>query len=679
MQLTLPLTLQTRVGRRMALMFVLSALLPVAVLAVEGYRQVRAELQELATAELGQTARDVGQGLLDQLKGAENTLLDESASFADTPADRLTESGARRTARATFSALALVDGATVRALWGQAPRNITLSSDDLDWLRRGRRLLRLDGDPLRAWLVGTAGRTRLVWAAVDTGFLFRGLTERSRSAAGGGFTLCIRAVHRDAPLFCQGTFDAERELSASWDLFLASQFHAPPLRIRVWQSLADVYRPEERFRRTFALSIITVLALVVLLSSVQVRRSLQPLTELGAATRRLAQRDFSGTVAVSSGDEFEDLADSFNHMTAEIDRQFRTLTAVNAIDQVALTARNAADVAATAAVRLRDVLACDAVDVYIAGGRPDDPWRCVGASTGDARDGDPIRPAAPDLQALRTGGDGWLHARGRDLAWLPTHHGHAALLPLISHGEQVGLVVARGDAEWADERLRAARHLGDQLTLGLRNAGLIDRLNDLSYGALFALARTVDANSPWTAGHSERVTALSLCIGEHLGLGTAALDTIHRGGLLHDIGKVGIHIEVLDLDGPLSAAERATIQTHPALGAKILAPIAAFDDAIPIVLHHHEKFDGRGYPDGLRGESIPYLARLVAVADVYDALVSNRPYRPGWEHAAVLAHMRVEAGVHFDPEIVEAFLVVMDHFGDQARFRPMPQPTGRPA
>ncbi len=196
----------------------------------------------------------------------------------------------------------------------------------------------------------------------------------------------------------------------------------------------------------------------------------------------------------------------------------------------------------------------------------------------------------------------------------------------------------------------------------------IRELHQLSYGALVALARTVDANSSWTAGHSERVTALSLRIAEHLGLGAADIEALQRGGLLHDIGKIGIPTMVIDKPGSLEPAELALIRRHPEVGARILAPIEAFAAAIPVVLHHHEKYDGTGYPHGLSGEAIPYLARLLAVADVYDALVCDRPYRRGWGGEQAVTMIVESSGSHFDPGLVAAFLAVIEAKGDAARF-----------
>lgn len=225
----------------------------------------------------------------------------------------------------------------------------------------------------------------------------------------------------------------------------------------------------------------------------------------------------------------------------------------------------------------------------------------------------------------------------------------------ISRGDfDVRVEVRTGDEfeHLAGSFNRMASDLGQQFQA---NARLVERLEILSWGTLAALARTIDANSPWTAGHSERVTQLSLAIGRELEVDSVDLDRLHRGGLLHDIGKVSIPPVLLDKPAKLTEEEMEIIRSHPVTGARILAPISVFSDILSIVRHHHEKFDGTGYPNRLRGDNIPYLARIVAVADVYDALVSDRPYRAGWTAEAALEYIQKTAGSHHDPKVVDAF------------------------
>ena len=206
---------------------------------------------------------------------------------------------------------------------------------------------------------------------------------------------------------------------------------------------------------------------------------------------------------------------------------------------------------------------------------------------------------------------------------------------------------------------RRLRQIVDQVAVALSNARLIKELDQFSRGTLVALARAVDAKSPWTAGHSERVTKLAVKIGQAMGLPPKELEVLHRGGLLHDIGKIGTPPSILDKTGKLDEEELRVMRQHVRMGALILEPIPGFADVLPIVLHHHEWFDGSGYPDGLAGEAIHLYARIFAVADFYDALTSDRPYRPGFAGDQVVDLIRKKVGSQFDPQVVHAFLEVV--------------------
>ena len=144
-----------------------------------------------------------------------------------------------------------------------------------------------------------------------------------------------------------------------------------------------------------------------------------------------------------------------------------------------------------------------------------------------------------------------------------------------------------------------------------------------------------------------------------MGMSQAEVDTLNRGGLLHDIGKIGIPVSLLDKPGKLTEEEFAEIKTHPEIGEKILEPIEAYKDITPMIVQHHERYDGKGYPRGLSGEAIDLNARILCVADVYDALVSNRPYRQGWIQQKATTFIAEGAGSHFDPEVVRVFSEVV--------------------
>jgi putative nucleotidyltransferase with HDIG domain len=235
------------------------------------------------------------------------------------------------------------------------------------------------------------------------------------------------------------------------------------------------------------------------------------------------------------------------------------------------------------------------------------------------------------------------------------------ILPIFIK-EHLKALIALGRSQskfYNAEDIFQARQMADQVAVSLSNATLIDELDQLGWGTIKALARTVDAKSSWTAGHSTRVAKMALKIGSELGISSKRLEDLHRAALLHDIGKVGIPLSILDKPGALDDEEYAMIKKHPTIGARILEPIASYADIIPTVLQHHERFDGKGYPGGISGHEIDIGARIIAVADVYDALISDRPYRKGWAIERVIDLIRKEAGCQFDPDVAEVFLAIM--------------------
>jgi putative nucleotidyltransferase with HDIG domain len=171
-----------------------------------------------------------------------------------------------------------------------------------------------------------------------------------------------------------------------------------------------------------------------------------------------------------------------------------------------------------------------------------------------------------------------------------------------------------------------------------------------------ALARAIDARDPSTFGHSARVAAISVQIAEEMGLSASEREALRRGALLHDIGKIGIEDRVLRKPGPLSAEESNDMQEHPRIGHEMLKGLRFLAPSLPGVLHHHERWDGGGYPYGLAGEQIPRAVRILTVADVFDAMTSDRPYRRDMGVDAATDAIRHDAGIRFDPDVVSAFL-----------------------
>lgn len=179
---------------------------------------------------------------------------------------------------------------------------------------------------------------------------------------------------------------------------------------------------------------------------------------------------------------------------------------------------------------------------------------------------------------------------------------------------------------------------------------------DSAEQVIFALAAAVEAKDPFTQAHTQRVAESARHVGVCLGLGETEREALYRGGVIHDIGKIGVPDAILLKPGPLDAAELTAMHLHPIIGATIVAPLRSAAQVVPIIRHHHERFDGTGYPDRLRGEAIPQLARIVAVCDAYDALVNDRPYRLRRTQAEAIAILRSGSGGQWDPRVVEAFV-----------------------
>ena len=192
-----------------------------------------------------------------------------------------------------------------------------------------------------------------------------------------------------------------------------------------------------------------------------------------------------------------------------------------------------------------------------------------------------------------------------------------------------------------------------------------EKLERAYLDSIQTLRYTVEAKDPYTRGHSDRVSAFAVVLGKYLGLSEADLRTLEVGGLFHDIGKIGIPDSILLKQAKLTDDEYSEIKNHPSIGAHILCNAAIFQDIIPIVKHHHERYDGRGYPSQLKGEEIPYLARITAVVDTFDAMTSKRTYRNAIPLEDVKAEIERCSGTQFDPEIAKAFLDILNNHYDE--------------
>jgi diguanylate cyclase (GGDEF)-like protein len=232
---------------------------------------------------------------------------------------------------------------------------------------------------------------------------------------------------------------------------------------------------------------------------------------------------------------------------------------------------------------------------------------------------------------------------------------------------RIGCLVALVEREDFGEReLALLGGLAQQAKLAIANASSYEGLERTFVSTVEALANALEANDEYTSDHARWITNLSLRVGRELGLDERALKCLELGALLHDIGKIGIPSDVLSKPGRLTAAERTLVQTHPELGERIIAPIDRLQTVRPIVRHCHERWDGRGYPDGVAGEDIPLESRIIFVCDAYHAMTTDRPYRRRLSYREAVRRLADGAGSQFDPHVVEVALRVLEQEREQS-------------
>jgi HD-GYP domain-containing protein (c-di-GMP phosphodiesterase class II) len=242
-------------------------------------------------------------------------------------------------------------------------------------------------------------------------------------------------------------------------------------------------------------------------------------------------------------------------------------------------------------------------------------------------------------------------------------------IPLIAKGQALGVLeifhrfILSASQDW----MNFLNTLAGQAAIAIDNAMMFKDLQHSNIELTLAYDKTIDGWSraldlrdKETEDHTRRVTELTLRLAQRMDIPEAELIHIRRGSTLHDIGKVAIPDQILFKPAPLTDEEWMTMRRHPLIAAEILKPISYLTPALPIPRSHHEKWDGSGYPDGLAGETIPLEARLFTFADVYDALTSDRPYRPAWSQAEALEYINKNAGSHFDPKIVPVFIRMLE-------------------
>jgi putative nucleotidyltransferase with HDIG domain len=460
----------------------------------------------------------------------------------------------------------------------------------------------------------------------------------------------------------------EKYIASYSEMFLKPNYKLPHWTIILFKAKSDIFAPIMQFRIIFPLFIVLTLLIVSWLSNISIRKNLLPINALKQGAKRITKRDFSQEVIVSSNDEFQELAVSFNKMSYTLENKFKTLSAKADIDRAILSTLNQEEIIKAAITRIAVCIACDAYGISLIDSLSLLEGRAF-YSVGHQHktiSSEAVQAATQDLKMIERNPNYFIIQSNNPLSiYIPTKSFRRMdailILPIwVKNKLRAVLWIGRiNSKQFIDEDITLSRQLSDQIAVALSNSDLIGDLKEMNLGTLQSFARLVDAKSPWTAGHSHRVCELALKIGDAINLHLDDRENLHRAALLHDIGKIGVSSTILNKPDKLSDEEFRLIKHHPSLGAKILEPIKAYKAIIPIVAQHHERFDGLGYPAGLVGEEIHKGARILAVADVYDALSSDRPYRKGCTWEKVIDLMKKEAGRQFDPMMVEALLEII--------------------
>jgi putative nucleotidyltransferase with HDIG domain len=274
------------------------------------------------------------------------------------------------------------------------------------------------------------------------------------------------------------------------------------------------------------------------------------------------------------------------------------------------------------------------------------------------------------LNRAATSSPTWFYPQIRELISVPVREGDHHFGWLLAFNHTGSNEVTNSEVEFGTVEASLMSSVATILGIHSGNIALYREQAEFFASVVRALTSAIDAKDPYTCGHSDRVARLAVALARRMGCSAEELDTIYLSGLLHDIGKIGIDDNVLRKPGALTDEELEHIKTHPELGYKILNGVKQLDKVLPVVLHHHEAWDGAGYPAGLKGQECPMLARIVAVADSIDAMSSDRPYRRGIPDEKLDAILREGAGRQWDPQVVNAVFQVRDelrHIGQTER------------
>lgn len=414
-------------------------------------------------------------------------------------------------------------------------------------------------------------------------------------------------------------------------------------------------------------SIVAVVALVGLGGWVA-RRVSDPLVELSEVARNIADGDFSRSVHIEGENEIASLAIAFNDMQTSLKERSESLTKkvleLATLYEMSRSLGSTLDLDELLGSVLDSALRIFDLDLGYVSLREKESGSLLvravrGAVSAGATDG-----------AVRSSMAEWVVREGRPLIFNPdtsasgtnvdtvTGAKAALCVPLVSSEGTIGsITVGSSDISYRfnSDDVRLLSTIANHVTIAVGNIELFTSLQEAYLATVRSLAAAVDAKDTYTRGHSDRVATYATLIAERMGLSHEQRIALEMAAYLHDIGKIGVKEEILLKPGRLDDDEMAQMRHHPLIGANILKPVAFPWAITPVVRHHHEHYDGSGYPAGLKGEEIPLLARILTVADSYEAMTADRPYRKGRDPLTALEELRRCAGTQFDARVVERF------------------------
>jgi HD-GYP domain-containing protein (c-di-GMP phosphodiesterase class II) len=233
------------------------------------------------------------------------------------------------------------------------------------------------------------------------------------------------------------------------------------------------------------------------------------------------------------------------------------------------------------------------------------------------------------------------------------------MVPIIIEGEVKGVINLDDNTSFTTDTINLLKSFSEQAAVAINNARLYQKIQDSYFEIVKALAQAIEAKDPYTHGHSARVMEYAVLIAQKLGLPEEEIESLRYAAILHDIGKIGVRGIVLNNPDSLTDEECDEIKKHPLIGEGIIKPIELLQPIRPLIRHHHEWYNGKGYPDGLSGENIPLDARILVIADAYDAMKSDRPYRKALTEDFIIQELKQGSGTQFEPKLVEVFLEIL--------------------